>query len=124
MRATCRCALVLLALVVAGCQPRPQEASLVLPPRLAGKADLRITEEPYESQTVISRRMDLVAAYLKEATGLTVEYVPAINYAHSHELPLEEAQKGDSEEEIDAEDDEDEDEVVWGEHGRFIEIAL
>ena len=86
MRATCRCALVLLALVAAGCQSPPQEASLALPPRLEGRADLRITEEPYESQTAISRRMNVVAAYLKEATGLTVEYVPAINYAHSHEL--------------------------------------
>ena len=86
MRATCRCALVLLALVAAGCQSSPQEASLALPPRLEGRADLRITEEPYESQTAISRRMNVVAAYLKEATGLTVEYVPAINYAHSHEL--------------------------------------
>ena len=59
---------------------------MALPPRLEGRADLRITEEPYESQTAISRRMQVVTAYLKEATGLTVEYVPAINYAHSHEL--------------------------------------
>ena len=78
---------MLLALVAAGCQSSPpQEASLALPPRLKGRADLRITEEPYESQTAISRRMQVVTAYLKKATGLTVEYVPAINYAHSHEL--------------------------------------
>ena len=86
VRAPRLCALVLLALVAAGCQPNPQQVSLKLPPRLSGAADLRITEEPYESQTAISRRMEIVAAYLKEATGLTVEYVPAINYAHSHAL--------------------------------------
>lgn len=48
--------------------------------------DLRITEEPWEPQAKMNQRMDHLTTFLKDKTGLTVEYVPAINYAHSHAL--------------------------------------
>lgn len=49
-------------------------------------ADLHITEAPWESQTLMTRRMNYVTAYLQNATGLKVRYIPAINYAHSYAL--------------------------------------
>ena len=49
-------------------------------------ADLRLTEEPYQSQAAINQRMATVIPYLEQATGLSIEYVPAINYAHSHQM--------------------------------------
>ena len=48
--------------------------------------DLHITEAPWESQAQMTRRMNHVTTYLKNATGLKVRYVPAINYAHSYAL--------------------------------------
>jgi len=48
--------------------------------------DLRITEAPWESQAQMTRRMDHLTSFLKDATGLTIGYVPAINYAHSYAL--------------------------------------
>ena len=48
--------------------------------------DLRITEAPWESQAQMTRRMDHLTTFLKDKTGLNVEYVPAINYAHSYAL--------------------------------------
>ena len=48
--------------------------------------DLQITEAPWESQAQMTRRMNHVTTYLKNATGLKVRYVPAINYAHSYAL--------------------------------------
>ena len=48
--------------------------------------DLHITEAPWESQAQMTRRMNHVTTYLKNATGLRVRYVPAINYAHSYTL--------------------------------------
>ena len=48
--------------------------------------DLRITEAPWEPQAQMTRRMDHLTTFLKDKTGLTVEYVPAINYAHSYAL--------------------------------------
>ena len=48
--------------------------------------DLRITEAPWEPQAQMTRRMDHLTTFLKDATGLTVDYVPAINYAHSYAL--------------------------------------
>lgn len=48
--------------------------------------DLRITEAPWEPQAQMTRRMDHLTTFLKDATGLTVHYVPAINYVHSYAL--------------------------------------
>tara|TARA_B100001063_G_scaffold161122_1_gene150413 strand:+ start:711 stop:1655 length:945 start_codon:yes stop_codon:yes gene_type:complete len=48
--------------------------------------DLRITEAPWEPQAQMTRRMDHLTTFLKDATGLTIGYVPAINYAHSYAL--------------------------------------
>lgn len=56
------------------------------PPRSPKDADLRITEEPYQSQDAINERMAIVIPYLERATGLRIAYVPAINYAHSHQM--------------------------------------
>ena len=49
-------------------------------------ADLRITEAPWESQAQMSRRMKHLTTFLKNSTGLTIGYVPAINYVHSYAL--------------------------------------
>lgn len=58
-----------------------------LTPPLAPKdADLRLTEEPYQSQEAINQRMAIVIPYLERVTGLRIAYVPAINYAHSHQM--------------------------------------
>ena len=51
-------------------------------------ADVRITEEPYYAQDIMNEKMDILIAYLEQSTGLKIDYVPAINYAHSHELLL------------------------------------
>ena len=56
------------------------------PSAVKGTADLRITEEPYQSQDAINRRMAVVIPYLEKATGLRIDYVPAINYPHSHQM--------------------------------------
>ena len=48
--------------------------------------DLRITEEPFEAQAALSRRMSILTAYLQRTTGLNVRYVPSINYVHSYAL--------------------------------------
>ena len=48
--------------------------------------DLRLAEEPYQSQEVINQRMAIVIPYLEKATGLRIDYVPAINYEHSHQM--------------------------------------
>jgi ABC-type phosphate/phosphonate transport system substrate-binding protein len=53
---------------------------------LDSPADILITEEPNFAQDIMNEQMRVFIAYLEEATGLTVDYVPAINYAHSHEL--------------------------------------
>ena len=50
------------------------------------RADILITEEPNFAQDIMYEQMKVFTAYLEKATGLTVDYVPAINYAHSHEL--------------------------------------
>ena len=58
-----------------------------LTPPLAPKdAHLRLTEEPYQSQEAINQRMAIVIPYLERVTGLRIAYVPAINYAHSHQM--------------------------------------
>ena len=64
-----------------GAQTRPDVLSLE-----SDSVDLRITEEPGGPQAQIARRMDHLTTFLKENTGLIVEYVPAINYAHSYAL--------------------------------------
>ncbi|QNI86561.1 putative ABC-type phosphate/phosphonate transport system/ periplasmic component [Synechococcus sp. PROS-7-1] len=73
------------ALMLMGCVRSPvsttSESSSEQP-----QVDLRISEEPYQSQDRINRRMSVVTGYLKKATGLNIEYVPAINYAHSHAM--------------------------------------
>ena len=56
------------------------------PPLDPKDADLRLTEEPYQSQEAINQRMAIVIPYLERATGLRIAYVPAINYAHSHQM--------------------------------------
>ena len=48
--------------------------------------DLRITEPPWEPQAQMSRRMKHLTTYLKASTGLTVKYIPAINYDHSYSM--------------------------------------
>jgi len=50
------------------------------------EVDLRISEEPYQSQERINQRMAVVTDYLKQETGLNVQYVPAVNYQHSHAM--------------------------------------
>ena len=57
---------------------------------LPGKdiVDLRITEEPYYQQQKMDKKMDALVSYLEQQTGLNIEYVPSINYAHSHHLLL------------------------------------
>ena len=52
----------------------------------ATSIDLRITEPPWEPQAQMSRRMEHLTTYLKSSTGLTVKYIPAINYDHSYSL--------------------------------------
>ena len=64
-----------------GAQTRPDVLSLE-----SDSVDLRITEAPWEPQAQMTRRMDHLTTFLKENTGLIVEYVPAINYAHSYAL--------------------------------------
>ena len=71
----------LLLAAACGNQSRPDGLS-----HESDSADLRITEAPWESQAQMTRRMDHLTAFLKNKTGLTVEYVPAINYAHSYAL--------------------------------------
>ena len=53
---------------------------------LDSPAVIRITQEPYYAQDIINEQMQVFASYLEKATGLKINYVPAINYIHSHEL--------------------------------------
>ena len=53
---------------------------------LDSPAAIRITQEPYYAQDIINEQMQIFASYLEKATGLKIDYVPAINYIHSHEL--------------------------------------
>ena len=54
----------------------------------ARPVDLRITEEPYYHQEKMNEKMQVLIPYLEEKTGLNIDYVPSINYAHSHYLLL------------------------------------
>lgn len=54
----------------------------------ARPVDLKITEEPYYHQEKMNEKMKTLIPYLEEKTGLNIEYVPSINYAHSHHLLL------------------------------------
>lgn len=73
----------LLGLSLSACTTTPT----ALPPAQDQRAvDLRLTEEPYQSQDAINKRMAIVVPYLERATGLRIAYVPAINYAHSHQM--------------------------------------
>ena len=54
----------------------------------ARPVDLRITEEPYYHQEKMNEKMKNLIPYLEEKTGLNIDYVPSINYAHSHHLLL------------------------------------
>ena len=53
---------------------------------LNSTADIRITEEPNFAQDIMYEQMNTFTSYLEKATGLKIEYVPAINYVHSYEL--------------------------------------
>ena len=53
---------------------------------LNSSADIRITEEPNFAQDIMYEQMNTFTSYLEKATGLKIEYVPAINYVHSYEL--------------------------------------
>lgn len=52
----------------------------------SNQADLRITEEPYYKQGKMNQKMDTLINYLEKETGLKIEYIPSINYAHSQYL--------------------------------------
>lgn len=54
--------------------------------RLADSADIRITEEPYYAQDTMNKKMKVLTSYLEKSTGLKIDYVPAINYVHAHQL--------------------------------------
>ena len=54
----------------------------------ARPVDLKITEEPYYHQEKMNEKMKTLIPYLEEKTGLNIDYVPSINYAHSHHLLL------------------------------------
>ena len=68
---------------LAACSTQP---TALVSPTKTGAVDLRVTEEPYQSQDSINQRMAIVIPYLEKATGLRVTYVPAINYQHSHQM--------------------------------------
>lgn len=70
-------------LLMSSCAQRSRQQNSSLEP---DGVDLHITEAPWESQAQMTRRMNHVTTYLKNATGLRVRYVPAINYAHSYAL--------------------------------------
>ena len=53
---------------------------------LNSTVDIRITEEPNFAQDIMYEQMNTFTSYLEKATGLKIEYVPAINYVHSYEL--------------------------------------
>ncbi len=55
---------------------------------LNSSADILITEEPYYAQDVMNKKMKIFTSYLQSSTGLIIEYVPAINYVHAHQLLL------------------------------------
>ena len=70
-------------LLMTSCAQRSRQGNTSLE---TDAVDLHITEAPWESQAQMTRRMNHVTTYLKNATGLKVRYVPAINYAHSYAL--------------------------------------
>ena len=70
-------------LLVSACEQQSRQLTSSLEP---DSADLHITEAPWESQAQMNRRMNHLTTFLKNATGLKVRYVPAINYAHSYAL--------------------------------------
>ena len=70
-------------LLMSSCAQRSRQQNSSLEP---DGVDLHITEAPWESQAQMTRRMNHVTTYLKNATGLRVRYIPAINYAHSYAL--------------------------------------
>ena len=70
-------------LLLTACRQQIRQLPAGLEPE---SADLYITEAPWESQAQMTRRMNHVTSYLKNATGLNIRYVPAINYAHSYAL--------------------------------------
>ena len=70
-------------LLMSSCTQRSRQRNSSLE---SDAVDLHITEAPWESQAQMSRRMNHVTTYLKNATGLKVRYRPAINYAHSYAL--------------------------------------
>ena len=69
---------------LSGCSDAPTATKR--PPAAERPVDLHITEEPYQSQQAINERMAVVIPYLENATGLRIAYLPAINYAHSHQM--------------------------------------
>ena len=70
-------------LLMSSCSQRNRQRNTSLE---TDAVDLHITEAPWESQAQMTRRMNHVTTYLKNATGLRVRYIPAINYAHSYAL--------------------------------------
>lgn len=70
-------------LLVSACEQQSLQLTSSLEP---DSADLHITEAPWESQAQMNRRMNHLTTFLKNATGLKVRYIPAINYAHSYAL--------------------------------------
>jgi len=79
----CTLSATVLLVAVAGCQSSP---TTFAPTPSKTAIDLRLTEEPYQSQDAMNERMAIVIPYLEKATGLRIDYVPAINYAHSHQM--------------------------------------
>lgn len=78
----------LIAGLLLGCEP---QAGSIQPPQAGagdGKVVIRITEEPYYQQEKMNRKMKALEDYLENSDEIDVEYVPAINYAHSHQLLL------------------------------------
>ena len=79
----CTIGATVLLVAVAGCQP---SSTAFAPTSSKTAIDLRLTEEPYQSQDAMNERMAIVIPYLEKATGLRIAYKPAINYPHSHQM--------------------------------------
>lgn len=59
----------------------PALAAAALLPLAAGAAELRVSAIPDEAPTELQRKFAPLGAYLREATGLEVKFVPVTDYA-------------------------------------------
>lgn len=80
--------IIFLSTYLAGCSRNQATLANKDAKKLADSAVIRITEEPYYTQDTMNKKMKVLTSYLESSTELKVDYVPAINYVHAHQLLL------------------------------------